>query len=40
MMLVLDPQIVSCLERRAAFTDHTVQEIAEALLSVVLLDEE
>ena len=41
MMLMLDhPEIVSGLERRAAFTEHTVQEIAEALLSVVLLDEE
>lgn len=40
MMLTLDPEIVFGLERRAAFTDLTVQEIAEALLSVVLLDEE
>ena len=39
VVLELDPEILLCLERRAALSDHTVQEVAEAVLSVVLLDE-
>lgn len=37
--LDIDPMIMDCLRRRAALSDHTVEEIAEAILSQVLLDE-
>jgi hypothetical protein len=40
VMLELDPLILHGLEKRAALSDHTVEEIAEAILSLVVLDEE
>jgi plasmid stability protein len=40
VMLELDPEIERCLQKRAALSEHTVEEVAQALLSVVLLDEE
>ena len=40
VLLDLDQEIVKGLERRASFTEHTVEEVAEAILSQVLLDEE
>lgn len=40
VMLELDPEIEKGLVRRAALTEHSVEEVAEAILSQVLLDEE
>lgn len=40
VMLEMDPAIELGLQRRAMLTDHTVEEVAEAILSQVLLDEE
>lgn len=38
--LDIDPMIMDRLRRRAILSDHSVEEIAEAILSQVLLDEE
>ena len=40
VMLELDQDIVRGLERRAILTEHTLEEVAQAILSQVLLDEE
>jgi plasmid stability protein len=40
VLLELDQEIELGLRRRAALTEHTVEEVAEAILSQVLLDEE
>jgi hypothetical protein len=40
VLLELDPEIEKGLLRRAALSEHSVQEVAEAILSQVLLDEE
>lgn len=40
VLLELDPLIMDGLRRRAVLSDHSVEEIAEAILSQVLLDDE
>ncbi len=40
VMLELDREIELGLQRRALLTEHTVEEVAQAILSQVLLDEE
>jgi hypothetical protein len=40
VMLELDQEIEKGLQKRAVLSEKSVEEVAEALLSVVLLDEE